>query len=160
MKIYLGADHAGFLLKEEVKRALIEEMDYSRFDVVDMGAYTLVPSDSYVPIMEEVALKVQSDAFHDPSVAIIFGGTGTGEAIVANRYAHVRAVVFNNNPLDIVRLGREHNDANVLSVGARFVNVREAMSAIDVFLNTQFSHDERHSERIISIDYIDDLDED
>lgn len=148
MKLYLGTDHAGFSLKEEVKKYLEEK----GHEVYDCGALTLEQGDDYPLYMAQVAERVQHDALHDPSMAIIFGGSGQGEAIVANRFRHVRAIVYAGGNLELVKLGREHNDANVLSIGARFVTFEESIQAIELFLNTHFSHEERHSERVIQID--------
>lgn len=148
MKIYLATDHAGFSLKEEVKKVLEDEGN----EVYDCGALTLEPGDGYPSYMAQAAENIQKDAIHNPSIAIIFGGSGQGEAIVANRFRHVRAIVYAGGNLELVRLGREHNDANILSIGARFVNLTEAMQAIRLFLDTPFSHDERHADRIIQID--------
>lgn len=148
MKIYLATDHAGFSLKEEVKHYLEEEGK----EVYDCGALTLEEGDDYPPYMSDVAKHVQHDALHDPAIAIIFGGSGQGEAIVANRYRHVRAIVYAGGNLELVKLGREHNDANVLSIGARFVTFSEAKQAIELFMGTLFSHEERHADRIIQID--------
>lgn len=148
--IYLATDHAGFNLKEEVKGYLEEK----GIEVYDCGALTFEPGDDYPQFIALAAEKVQHDSMHEPSMAIIFGGSGQGEAIVANRYRHVRAVVYAGGNLELVKLGREHNDANVLSIGARFVTKEEASQAIELFLSTPFSHEERHSERIIQIDEI------
>ena len=148
MKIYLATDHAGFPLKEEVKKVLEDEGN----EVYDCGALTLELGDGYPSYMAQAAENVQKDALYSPSCAVIFGGSGQGEAIVANRFRHVRAIVYAGGNLELVRLGREHNDANILSIGARFVNLTEAMQAIRLFLDTPFSHDERHADRIIQID--------
>ncbi len=147
--IYLATDHAGFELKEAIKAYLEEN---SAYEVYDCGALTLEQGDDYPEYMARAAEKVQYDTMHDPSVAIIFGGSGVGEGIVANRFRHVRAVVYAGGPLDVIKVSREHNDTNVLSLGARFVSVNEAKQAVDLFLNTQFSHDERHADRIIQIE--------
>lgn len=147
--VYIATDHAGFELKEEIKKYLEEKVDY---EVYDCGALTLEDGDDYPEYMARAAEKVQYDAEHDPSVAIIFGGSGIGEAIVANRFAHVRAVPYAGGPLDVIKVSREHNDTNVLAIGARFVSLNEAKQAIDLFLGTHFSHDERHSDRIIQIE--------
>ena len=147
-KIYVATDHAGFELKEKVKKHL-EEKGY---EVFDCGALTFEPGDNYPEYMIRAAEYVQKDAMHAPSMAVIFGGSGQGEAIVANRFRHVRAIVYAGGNLELVKLGREHNDANVLSIGARFVTEGEANQAIDLFLGTLFSHDERHAERIIQIE--------
>lgn len=150
LPIYLATDHAGFNLKEEVK-SYLEDQGYV---VSDCGALTFEPGDDYPHYIALAAERVQHDALHSPSMAVIFGGSGQGEAIVANRYRHVRAVVYAGGNLELVKLGREHNDANVLSIGARFVEKNEAIQAIELFLSTPFSHEERHAERVIQIDEI------
>ena len=152
MIIYLATDHAGFGLKEKIKSNLEEKKDELKIEVYDCGALTLEEGDDYPSYMARASEKVQEDAMHNPSIAIIFGGSGQGEAIVANRFAHVRAIVYAGGNLELVKLGREHNDANVLSIGARFVNESEAMQAIELFLKTPFSHAERHADRIIQIE--------
>ncbi len=148
MKIYLATDHAGFELKETIKKHLEE----TGHEVYDCGALTLELGDGYPEYMARAAESVQKDAMHAPSMAVIFGGSGQGEAIVANRFRHVRAIVYAGGNLELVKLGREHNDANVISIGARFVTAAEAIQAIDLFLATPFSHDERHADRIIQIE--------
>lgn len=148
MKIYVATDHAGFSLKEEVKKYLEDEGK----EVYDCGALTLEPGDDYPSYMTQAATQVQKDAMHEPSIAIIFGGSGQGEAIVANRFRHVRAIVYAGGNLELVKLGREHNDANVISIGARFVTFSEAVQAIKLFMETPFSHEERHADRIIQIE--------
>ena len=104
--------------------------------------------------MARASEKVQEDAEHEPSMAVIFGGSGVGEAIVANRFAHVRAVTYAGGPLDVIKKSREDNDTNVLSIGVRFVTENEAKQAIDLFLVTPFSHLERHADRIIQIEEV------
>ena len=148
MKLYLATDHAGFSLKEEVKKYLEEK----ELEVYDLGALTHEEGDDYPSYMAEAGARVQHDAMHDPSMAIIFGGSGQGEAIVANRFRHVRAIVYAGGNLELVRLGREHNDANVLSIGARFVTFAETIQAVELFLSTPFSHEERHADRVVQID--------
>lgn len=147
-KVYLASDHAGFELKENIKEYLEEK----GHEVYDCGALTLESGDDYPEYMARAAEDVQKDSMHAPSVAILFGGSGVGEAIVANRFAHVRAVVYSGGPLDVIKISREHNDTNVLSIGARFVTENEAKQAVDLFLETEFSHAERHAERIIQIE--------
>ncbi|MEN9337822.1 MAG: hypothetical protein RIQ41_136 [Candidatus Parcubacteria bacterium] len=151
MTIYLATDHAGFELKESIKSYLEERGEH---EVYDCGALTLEPGDDYPEYIARAAEKVQFDAEHEPSVAVIFGGSGVGEAIVANRFAHVRAVVYAGGPLDVIKVSREHNDTNVISLGARFVTANEAKQAVDLFLAIPFSHAERHADRIIQIEEI------
>jgi ribose 5-phosphate isomerase B len=80
------------------------------------------------------------------------GGTGTGEAIEANRLFGVRCAVYYGGPEEIIKLAREHNDANVLSLGSRFISEDEAKHAVDIFLSTTFSGDDRHKRRILKLD--------
>ena len=150
MKIYVATDHAGFQLKEEVRQHLEERGE----EVYDCGSLTLEEGDDYPHYMALVGGHISKDSMHEPSLGIIFGGSGQGEAIVANRFRHVRAIVYAGGNLELVKLGREHNDANVLSIGARFVTLSEALQAIDLFLGTPFSHEERHAERIIQIEEV------
>lgn len=151
MTIYLATDHAGFELKEKIK-IYLEEL--GGHEVYDCGALTLEPGDDYPEYIARAAEKVQFDALHEPAMAVVFGGSGVGEAIVANRFRHVRAVVYAGGPLDVIKLSREHNDTNVLSLGARFVTEAEAKQAVDLFFATPFSHAERHADRVIAIDEV------
>lgn len=145
MKIYLGTDHAGFELKEKIKGYLKEKGN----PVEDQGAFALDPEDDYTDYVKIVAKMVQSD--HD-SRGVIFGGSGQGEAMAANRFKGVRAAVYYGGPLDLVKLSREHNDSNVLSFGARFVSFDQAKEALDLWLSTPTSGSERHIRRINEID--------
>jgi ribose 5-phosphate isomerase B len=118
-------------------------------EVEDEGAFTLDPDDDYTDYVKIVAKLVQSEP---DSRGIVLGGSGQGEAIVANRHQGVRATVYYGGSQEIIRLSREHNDANVLSLGARFVKFDEATRAIDLWLATPFSGDTRHVRRISEID--------
>jgi ribose 5-phosphate isomerase B len=145
MNIYLAADHAGFELKERIKTWLVEQA----FEVNDCGADTLIDGDNY-PVYMHAAAREMVRAHADVR-AIVFGGSGTGEAIVMNRYAGLRAVVYNGQDPEIVRLGRAHNDANVLSIGARFVDSDRLPEILNIFLNTEFEGG-RHEQRVLMID--------
>lgn len=145
MTIYLGTDHAGFELKEKIKAYLKEK----GLPVQDQGAFTVDPDDDYTDYVKIVAKMVQSDP---ESRGIILGGSGQGEAICANRFKGVRAAVFYGGSLDIIKLSREHNNANILSLGARFLNFDQAKEAIDLWLATPFSQNQRHARRIYEID--------
>lgn len=147
--IIVAADHAGFALKESVKKHL-ESGGYS---VLDVGAHDLVEGDDYPVYMAAAAIKVAED-MSGSTKAIIFGGSGQGEAITANRFPGVRATVWYGGNTDIIKLSREHNDANVLSIGARFVDEKEAIKAVDMWLKTSFSEEERHARRNNLIDNI------
>jgi ribose 5-phosphate isomerase B len=150
MKIYLAADHAGFALKEQIKNHLKER----GLLVEDQGAYTLEPEDDYTDYVKIVAKLVQGKP---GSRGIILGGSGQGEAICANRFVGVRAAVYYGGSPDIVELSRAHNDANILSLGARFVSPGEAIQAVDLWLSTDFSGEERHLRRINGIDDMDNV---
>lgn len=145
MKIYLGTDHAGFELKEEIKAYLKGK----GLTVEDQGAYTLDPDDDYTDYVKIVAKMVQGD---EGSFGIIIGGSGQGEAMAANRFKGIRAAVYYGGPKQIISFSREHNDSNILSLGARFVTFEEAKGMIDLWLSIPFSHDERHERRIREID--------
>ncbi len=146
MKIFLAADHAGFQLKEEVKKWL-KSLGY---DVSDEGAFTLDPQDDYPDFISIAAARVAANPEEDK--AIVFGGSGQGEAIVSNRHRGVRAVVYYGGNEEIILLSRTHNNANVLSLGARFVSEEQAKSAIKFWLETEFPADERHARRVSKID--------
>jgi ribose 5-phosphate isomerase B len=146
-KIYLGADHAGFDLKEEIRRFLVEQ----GYDVADVGANRKTYDDDYPDYMRPVAEQVAGDK---GSRGILFGGSGQGEAMVANRISGARAAVWYGKNDKIVALSREHNDANILSIGARFVSTEEAKRAVALWLETPFSYDPRHERRVDKIDIV------
>jgi ribose 5-phosphate isomerase B len=146
MKIFLGSDHAGFEMKNELKKFL-EEFGY---EVKDLGDESYKEKDDYPDFVFPVAQAVAKDPKN--SRGIILGGSGQGEAMVANRVKGVRAAVIYDYNENIVILSREHNDANILSLGARFIDLNEAKSAIRIWLETPFSEDERHKRRIAKID--------
>lgn len=148
MEIYLATDHAGFELKEKIKTLLVERGQ----SVTDCGAFDYNAEDDY-PLFISKAAKAVSESPKDRK-AIIFGGSGTGEQIVANRFPHVRAALYNGGPIEEVRLSREHNDANILSLGARLISKEAAFLAVEEWLNTPFSGDERHVRRIKQIEEV------
>ncbi|MFQ6608576.1 MAG: RpiB/LacA/LacB family sugar-phosphate isomerase [Fidelibacterota bacterium] len=142
--IFLGADHAGFELKEAIKGHLKS----SNFVVEDFGAHWFDSDDDYPDFIRPVAEAVAKDTV---SRGIIIGGSGQGEAMCANRIKGVRAAVFYGGPEEIVRLSRGHNDANVLSLGARFLSTDEAIQAVDIWLSVSFNGG-RHLRRIDKLD--------
>lgn len=150
MLIYLGSDHAGFELKEKIKKFLKEE----GYEIEDKGAFKFDPEDDYPDFIRPVAEAVTANR---DSRGLIFGGSGQGEAIVANRIKGIRAAVFCGDRWvglgdKIIRLSRDHNDSNILSIGARFVDERTAKNAVGLWLRTPFSGEERHRRRINKID--------
>ena len=114
-------------------------------EVEDIGPSVYIEGDDYPDYIVPMAQKV---AQNKDFVGIGIGGSGQGEAIAANRIGGIRAAVYYGGSTDIVKLAREHNDANVLSLGARFVSNEEARSAVELFLTTPFSNEERHVRRI------------
>lgn len=148
MKIILASDHAGFELKNKIKEFLISE----KFTVEDLGAHVLNPDDDYPEFMIPVAMRIVNDP--ENTRAIIFGKSGQGEAMVSNRFPGVRAAVYYSPNIEIIRLSRQHNDANVLSIGAGFVNEDEAKEAVRIWISTPFSNEERHARRISQMDNI------
>lgn len=153
--VHLATDHAGFGYKEDI-REWLTSMGY---EVVDHGAYEYDEEDDYPDFIVSAAQAVSEDV-EGADRAIIFGGSGQGEAIVANRFPNVRAIVFIGQPdpadgrevPDVITTGRQHNDANVLSIGARFVSIAEVREAVEQFLETDFSGEERHVRRLSKID--------
>lgn len=161
MKIYIGTDHAGYVLKEK----LVSYLKGKEYEVVDKGAFEYDESDDYPDFIRPVAEAVSKDT---GSRGIILGGSGQGEAMCANRTAGARAIVFYGEALakeaidikgvksadsfEIIKLSRIHNDANILSLGARFLSFDEIKFAIDLFLATKFEGEERHLRRIKKLD--------
>lgn len=145
MKIFIGSDHAGF----EIKGRLVPFLKELGHDVEDLGAHTFEALDDYPDFIYPVAVAVAGDPH---AKGIILGGTGQGEAMSANRVRGARAAVYYGGPFDVAVLSREHNDANILSLGARFIDGDEAEEIVRVWLDTKFSGDERHVRRIQKLD--------
>jgi ribose 5-phosphate isomerase B len=150
MKIYLATDHAGFNSKEAVRVWLSGE----GYVVEDCGAYTLEPLDDYPKYMHVVGRKLAEDVHAGRNArAIIFGASGQGEAMVANRYPGVRAAVWYGGNVEVLAATRAHNNANCLSIGAHYMSADEAVRAVSAWLATPFSLDERHVRRIEQIEH-------
>jgi ribose 5-phosphate isomerase B len=151
-KIHIGSDHAGFEYKEELKKFL----EMKGYEVIDHGAYELNEGDDYPDFVLPVAVEVTQD---EHSMGIILGGSGQGEAIVANRIPGIRATVFYGNVGEdsMVVVSKHHNDSNVLSLGVRFLSLDEAKEAVETWLETAFSGEERHIRRIEKIDNLESL---
>lgn len=160
MKIYFAADHAGF----ELKNKLIEYVRELGYEAEDCGAFVQDPSDDYPEIIASAARKLSVDALSGlDSRAVVIGASGQGEAMVANRFHGVRCALYYGAPaveqtdmdgkkLDMLSSTREHNNANALSLGARFLTVDDAQDAIKSWLHTVFSAEDRHLRRIQKID--------
>lgn len=172
MKIYLGTDHRGFALKEKIKSWLSEW----NYEYEDMGSFSYDEKDDYPDFISKVAQKVSENP--ESNKGIVLGGSGQGEAMVANKFKNVRAAIFYGPTLkigkflsflimttasgategfyknalnSIIKLSREHNDANILSLGASFLNERAAKFFVKLWLETKFSGEERHVRRINKI---------
>jgi ribose 5-phosphate isomerase B len=157
MTVYFASDHAGFELKNSLIAYVRDELGFA---VEDCGAHAFSEHDDYPDYIRIAAFKV---AENPNDRAIILGGSGQGEAIVANRIPGVRAVVYygettrsqtdaDGNVLDVVSSTRAHNDANVLALGARFLSIAEAQEAVKRWLDASFSGDQDHVRRIGKID--------
>lgn len=146
MKIYLAADHAGYELKEKLKSWL----EKNGHEVKDFGAFKFDPADDYPDFMNPAAKELAQALAEDPenNRGIFLGGSGQGEAMVANRHKGIRAAVLYHYNQDIVKLSREHNNANVLCFGARFIKEDEALEAAEMWLKEPFPGEERHQRRI------------
>ena len=144
MIIHIATDHAGLELKEKVK-SYLSKLDY---EVIDHGAYEYDALDDYPDFIFPCAEAVSNDP---NSKGIILGGSGQGEAMAANRVKGVRAAVFYNGPDEIIKLSRQHNDANILSLGARFMSDQEMYKIIELWLSADFESG-RHKRRIEKLD--------
>jgi len=147
--IYIASDHAGFELKEKIKVFLVD----GGYQVEDLGNENYDENDDYPDFVTRVAKKVaESDNANTETRGIILGGSGQGEAMAANRIKGARATVLYNYNENIIKLSREHNNANILSLGARFLSGKDALSAVKLWLETPFSGEERHARRIAKLD--------
>ena len=139
MRVYLGSDHAGF----ELKQRLVEWLTANGHEPVDCGPAAYDGEDDYPPYVMLAASRTVADP---GSLGVVIGGSGNGEAIAANKVPGVRAALAWSE--ETASLGREHNDANVISLGARMNTADEATRFLEIFLNTPFSGAERHVRRI------------
>ncbi len=139
MRVFLGADHAGY----ELKAHLIGWLADHGHEPVDCGPHSYDPQDDYPVHVLRAAVRVAAEP---GSAGVVIGGSGNGEAIAANKVAGVRAALAWSE--ETARLAREHNDANVLSLGARMSSTEAATRFVELFLATPFSGDGRHVRRI------------
>ncbi len=161
MKVYLGTDHAGFYLKEKIKASLLR----LGYEVIDEGAFIYDKQDDYPDFIAKAARSVSEDP--EDSRGIVIGGSGEAEMMTANKFKHVRCALFytpaipveaadvagrkSEDPFEIIRLTREHNNANMLSLSARFLKEEEAVEAVERWLKEPFPGDGRHKRRIEKI---------
>jgi len=160
MKVYLASDHTGLKEKESLKNFLQEK----GYDVQDCGAYSYDKDDDYPDFIAKAAEEVSKDP---SSIGFIFGGSGQGEQMTANKLRGVRCALFyseakpitaiditgakSDDSYEIIKLSRQHNDANMLSFGVRFLNIEQILKAAEIFLNTPFLDEARHVRRIDKI---------
>jgi ribose 5-phosphate isomerase B len=139
MRVHIGSDHAGF----ELKNHLVQHLTAAGHDVVDHGPAVYDAVDDYPPYCLRTAEAVVQD---DGSLGIVIGGSGNGEQIAANKVKGVRAALAWST--ETAKLGREHNNANVISVGARMHSTEESTGFVETFLATDYSGEDRHTRRI------------
>lgn len=154
MKILLASDHAGFELKNILKEYISNEL---KLNVDDRGAFVMNSEDNFTDILAPVAYDMSKASFSEAkdsasTRAIVIGGSGQGEAMIMNRFPGVRAAVYYGGDEKIITLSREHNDANVLALGARFLSVDEAKKAVKLWLSTDFSGEPKYARRNASLD--------
>jgi ribose 5-phosphate isomerase B len=161
MKVFIGTDHSGLDLKNNLK-AFLEKEGY---EVEDCGAYEYDKDDDYPDSSSKTAEKVSKDP--ENSRGIVIGGSGQGEAMTANKYKGVRCAIFytpavpvsaadisgrkSTDPFEIIKLTREHNNSNMLSISARFLTEEQAKTAVKLFLESSFPGDPRHARRVEKI---------
>ncbi|KAB1935766.1 ribose-5-phosphate isomerase [Micromonospora sp. ALFpr18c] len=139
MRVYLGSDHAGFELKVHLANHLAKQ----GYDVVDVGPHSYDPDDDYPTFCLHTGDRVVAD---ETGLGVVIGGSGNGEQIAANKVAGVRAALAWS--VETAQLARQHNDANVVAVGARQHTLDEATGIVEAFLSTPFSGNDRHARRI------------
>ncbi|HEY6796454.1 MAG TPA: ribose-5-phosphate isomerase [Kineosporiaceae bacterium] len=139
MRVHVGSDHAGF----ELKQHLVAVLGAAGHDVVDHGPRTFDPQDDYPPYCLRAAAAVPADP---GSLGVVIGGSGNGEQMAANKVRGIRCALAWS--AETARLGRQHNDANVVAIGARQHPREQATSFVEAFLTEPFSNDPRHQRRI------------
>ena len=142
MRVHLGSDHAGFALKAKV----IARLRVLGHEAIDHGPSSFVPDDDYPPCCVRAALGAVAEP---GSLGIVIGGSGNGEAIAANKVKGARCALAHSE--ETARLARAHNDANVMSLGARILSEEEALRFVDLFVSTPFSGEARHARRIAQL---------
>jgi ribose 5-phosphate isomerase B len=142
MRVYLGSDHAGY----ELKTHLVNHLAKQGHEVVDVGPHSYDPEDDYPAYCLHTGQRVVDDP---GSLGVVIGGSGNGEQIAANKIAGVRAALAWK--AEVAQLARQHNDANVLGIGARQHTLDDATAMVEAFLATPFSQDPRHARRIAQV---------
>lgn len=165
MKVYLATDHAGL----EIKNKVSEYLKSLGFEAIDCGPFEFDKDDDYPDLISKAARNVSENP---ETFGIVFGGSGQGEAIVANKFKNVRCALFYSeatpvkaidisgnksvDPYEMLKLTRAHNNSNMLSLGIRFLTEEQILKAVKIFLESPFPGDERHVRRIEKIKKIED----
>jgi ribose 5-phosphate isomerase B len=154
MKIVIASDHAGFDLKKYLIQ-FIKEYD-SNIEILDMGPDIYDENDDYPDYIKKVAEYISENNNPEMFRGIVIGGSGQGENICANKYKNIRSILVYGNDLNlntqIAKLSREHNNANIISFGARFIENENAQQVLQTWLNTNFSNEERHVRRLSKLE--------
>lgn len=152
MKIVIASDHAGFELKKYLVKALLEKM----YDVIDMGNSVEDENDDYPDYIKMVGEYISEHDNPKLYKGIVIGGSGQGENICVNKFANVRsALIYGNDQelnITIAKLSRQHNNANVIALGARFIESERALETVLIWLEEGFSNEERHIRRLKKIE--------
>jgi ribose 5-phosphate isomerase B len=155
MKIFVGSDHAGYGLKEK----LVASLKVAGHEVIDKGAIEYNEGDDYPDFVIPVAKEVSSDP--DNVRGIILGATGQAEAFTANKFPHVRGVVYYgksecvvDDEADVIVRSRQHNNSNLLSLGARYLTEEDMINTVNIWLNTAYGGGEKHIRRLAKVDAI------
>ena len=143
--IYLGSDHAGFYLKDKI----ISYFKKKNIEFKDFGPFKYNENDDYPDFIIPLAKKVSENK---STLGIILGGSGQGEAIAANKIKGIKAIVLYSFNKNIIKLSKEHNNANILSLGSRFLSEKQAINSIKLWLKTKFSNEKRHIRRLKKIE--------
>ena len=154
MKIVIASDHAGFELKKYLIKSLQESGLYT--EITDMGSLSYDENDDYPDYIKNVGQYISENSNSEEYRGIVIGGSGQGENICANKYKNVRSILVYGNDInlntDIVKLSRQHNDANTISFAARFISNENAFELLKIWLLEKFSNEERHIRRLSKIE--------
>ncbi len=152
MKIVIASDHAGF----ELKKYLVTSLQDKGYDVVDIGNGIYNEHDDYPDYIKMVGEYISEHNNSKQYRGIVIGGSGQGENICVNRFKNVRSALIYGNDIElntqIAKLSRQHNNANVMSLGARFIEQRHALEIVQIWLDENFSNEERHIRRLTKIE--------
>lgn len=154
MKIAIASDHIGFELKKYLIQ-LLKEYNLG-IEVLDMGPDLYDENDDYPDYIKKVGQYISKNNNPEEYRGIVIGASGQGENICANKYKNVRSILIYGNDIElnnkIAKLSREHNNANIISFGARFIENENAWQIIQTWLNTKFSNEERHVRRLSKLE--------